>query len=245
MKRLIISTGCIAALLVSASVAVAQGRGGGPKVKPAAGAAAKAGGGAGHGGPKAGGPRAGQAAGKTHGPAMKSNPGATHAKAPKTTGPKTPGPKPKSNTTPAGTTTTAANTSKKGQTTTATTDTLSPVQLKLQRNTNLASKLETRLAGKLPAGMTLLDAAENFSNLGRFVSAVNASYNHDLDFVKLKTAIVDEGMSLGQAMKEQRSSLALTDATKAEIEADALIKSAETAATQPATSKTKTRSSRN
>ena len=49
-----------------------------------------------------------------------------------------------------------------------------------------------------------MKAADGFKNLGQFVAAVNASYNHDLDFTKLKTAMVDDGMSLGQAMKEQR-----------------------------------------
>ena len=78
--------------------------------------------------------------------------------------------------------------------------TLSPVQQKLQRNTNLAAKLQSRL----PPGTDLMAAAAGFKNLGQFVSTVNASHNHDLPFPLLKQRIVDEGMSLGQAMKDLR-----------------------------------------
>ena len=78
--------------------------------------------------------------------------------------------------------------------------TLSPVQQKLQRNTNLAAKLRSRL----PAGTDLMTASSGFRNLGQFVSTVNASYNHNLSFDGLKQRIVYDGMSLGQAMKDMR-----------------------------------------
>ena len=78
--------------------------------------------------------------------------------------------------------------------------TLSPVQQKLQRNTNLAAKLQSRL----PPGTDLMAAAKGFHSLGQFVSTVNASHNHDLPFPLLKQRIVYEGMSLGQAMKDLR-----------------------------------------
>ena len=81
-----------------------------------------------------------------------------------------------------------------------TTVTLSPVQQKLKQNTNLAAKLRTRL----PAGTDLMAAASGFKNLGQFVSAVNASYNHTLSFDGLKQRIVYENMSLGQAMQDMR-----------------------------------------
>ena len=84
--------------------------------------------------------------------------------------------------------------------TTTTIGTLSPVQQKLQRNTNLAAKLRSRL----PAGTDLMTAASGFRNLGQFVSTVNASYNHSLSFDGLKQRIVYENMSLGQAMKDMR-----------------------------------------
>ena len=78
--------------------------------------------------------------------------------------------------------------------------TLSPVQQKLQRNTNLAAKLRSRL----PAGTDLMAAAAGFRNLGQFVATVNASYNHGLSFVELKHRVVDQGMSLGQASRDLR-----------------------------------------
>jgi hypothetical protein len=78
--------------------------------------------------------------------------------------------------------------------------TLSPVQQKLQKNPNLAAKLQSRL----PAGTDVTAAAAGFHSLGQFVSTVNASHNHDLPFPALKRRIVYEGMSLGQAMKDLR-----------------------------------------
>ena len=200
---------------------------------------------------------------KATGPKTKSTTTTAKATGPKTkstttakaTGPKTKsttttaketGPKTKSTTTTTAststgkskkeTTTTAStstDTSKKDTTTTvATGETLSAVQQKLQRNTNLAKKLESRL----PAGTDLMDAAKDFRNLGQFVAAVNASYNHDLDFDKLKIAMVDEGMSLGQAMKDQRSSLdGGAEAVRIQREADVMVRTSEAASTTTST----------
>ena len=50
-----------------------------------------------------------------------------------------------------------------------------------------------------------MPAAAGFRNLGQFNAAVNASYNHELPFAELKTRMVDQGMSLGQAVKEVRA----------------------------------------
>jgi len=86
-------------------------------------------------------------------------------------------------------------------TTTPTGITLTPVQQKLQKNTNLANKIRSRL----PAGTDLMLAAAGFRNLGQFNAAVNASYNHQLSFAEIKTRMVDQGMSLGQAVKEVRA----------------------------------------
>jgi hypothetical protein len=236
MKKFVVSVGCTLAVLVATNVAVAQGRGsgGGPKPKVTAGAP-KGGGSIVHGGGK--GIHSGaktttphvtaRGGGKAHGAGVKSTHGGAR--------PTTAGPKPKSTTTTAAKT--APKTTKKTQTTTATTGTLTPVQLKLQRNTNLASKLESRL----PKGTDLMAASEGFRNLGQFVAAVNVSHNHDLDFTKLKTAMVDEGMSLGQAMKEQRSSLDGTvEANRAQNDADIFIRSTETTSVVPAQSKART-----
>jgi len=112
---------------------------------------------------------------------------------------------------------------------TGSTVTLTPVQQKLQKNTNLADKLRTRL----PANTDLMDAAKGFRNLGQFVAAVNVSNNLGLDFTQLKTRMVDDGMSLGQAIqKEKKTADVDTEVHRAETEADSMIK---TSTTSPAT----------
>src|SRR5437016_3734593 len=79
---------------------------------------------------------------------------------------------------------TGAKTKTSTKTTTANTatGTLSPVQLKLQRNTQLAGKLQSRLAGA-----DVVTAASGFRNLGQFVAAVNVSHNLGIPFADLKT----------------------------------------------------------
>ena len=110
---------------------------------------------------------------------------------------------------------------------------LTPVQQKLQQNTNLASKLQSRL----PPGTDLNTAAAGFRNLGQFVAAVNVSNNLGLDFPTLKTAMVTDGKSLGQAIQAQKSTVdGTTVATRAERDADTEIRSTEKA---PKTPKTK------
>ncbi len=167
-------------MLVTANVALAQGKSGGVKAKTKITTAPVAKGGA----PKV------QGGGSHVKPTKPTKPTTTTAKA--------------GGTKKSATSTTVSTKSKSskpaGTSETTTAVTLTPVQQKLQRNTKLASKLESRL----PKGTDLMTAADGFKNLGQFVAAVNASYNHDLDFTKLKTAMVDDGMSLGQAMKEQR-----------------------------------------
>lgn len=149
------------------------------------------------------------------------------------------GPKAKA-TTPGGgkktdTSTTATASSKNKKTTSTTsvatggtstdTVTLTPVQQKLQRNTNLASKLE----GRLPAGTDLMLAAEGFRNLGQFVAAVNVSNNLGLSFTELKMRMVDDGMSLGQAIKDLRPTAdTTTEVRRAETDATNLITTTET-----------------
>ena len=229
MKRLILSIGCAAAVLAASSAALAQGKSGGPKLK------------------------ATTAGAKTHGPTIKTTThGGGHAKTTttaKVAGPKAP--KAKSTTTAkanakaetkaAKKSTTTTSTSGTPTGTTTTTDTaavpLTKVQEKLQKNTNLASKLESRL----PAGTDLMTAVEGFRNLGQFVAAVNVSNNLGLDFTKLKIAMVDDGMSLGQAIQSQRSTLDATGiATTAQRDADALIQATEPTTTVKST-KTKAR----
>ena len=171
----------------------------------------------------------------------------TTTKATKTTvahGPKvktTPGGGNKTRTTTATTTTTASakkpsrttsvatsGTTTSGTTTSGTTTgtvPLTKVQQKLQRNTNLASKLQ----GRLPAGTDLMTAADGFRNLGQFVAAVNVSNNLGLSFTELKTDMVTNGMSLGQAIQDQRKSVDGTAvARRAESDANTLITTTET-----------------
>lgn len=109
---------------------------------------------------------------------------------------------------------------------TGTTLTLTPVQQKLQQNTNLADKLRTRL----PAGTDLMTAAEGFRNLGQFVAAVNVSNNLDIPFTQLKTRMVDDGMSLGQAIQSVRADVnATTEVRRAETDANRIISDADRA----------------
>lgn len=116
--------------------------------------------------------------------------------------------------------------------------TLTKVQEKLQRNTNLANKLKDRL----PLGTDLMLAAEGFTSLGKFVSAVNVSYNHPgIEFEALKTLIVDEGFSLGQAMQKLKAESNVTlEVQRAESEAQKMIAASEAGSTSTTTVATPT-----
>ena len=106
---------------------------------------------------------------------------------------------------------------------------LTPVQEKLKRNTNLASKLERALEGRLPAGTDLMAAALGFKNLGQFVAAVNVSTNLQLDFIELKARLVEQNMSLGQAIQDLKATASPTvEAQRAEYDARVMIAASET-----------------
>lgn len=123
--------------------------------------------------------------------------------------------------------TTAASTTPEGTTPPATNDRvpLTKVQEKLQRNTNLASKLR----GRLPEGTDLMKAAYGFKNLGQFVAAVNVSNNLDIPFAKLKRLMVKEGYSLGQSIQELKPrSSGTVEARRAEADAQRTIAATET-----------------
>lgn len=78
---------------------------------------------------------------------------------------------------------------------------------------------EARLLAQLPAGMTVQDAAQGFRNWGQFQAAVNASANHNISFMELKSKMTGIApgateptmtpMSLGQALQ----SFGVTDTT--------------------------------
>jgi hypothetical protein len=98
---------------------------------------------------------------------------------------------------------------------------LTPVQEKLKQNTNLAATLESRL----PKGTNLMTAAEGFRNLGQFVAAVNVSNNLGISFDELKTKLVTNNMSLGQAIQATRPLTAspTIEAQRAEYDARGMI----------------------
>lgn len=117
-------------------------------------------------------------------------------------------------------------------TTTVPTTTLTPVQQKLTKNTNLAAKLTSRL----PAGTDLMAASAGFKNLGQFVAAVNVSNNLTLSFTQLKTKIVTDGLSLGQAIQAVRplTASATIEAQRAEYDARGMIAESELTPQAPA-----------
>jgi outer membrane biosynthesis protein TonB len=116
--------------------------------------------------------------------------------------------------------------------TTTSTTSLTPVQEKLKKNTNLAAKL----AGQLPAGTDLMTAAAGFRNLGQFVAAVNVSNNLGVSFTQLKAKMVTGGMSLGQAIQAVRplTASATIEAQRAEYDARGIIAESEQAPQAPA-----------
>jgi hypothetical protein len=120
-------------------------------------------------------------------------------------------------------TTTAAATTPPATTTTATL-TLTPVQEKLKKNTNLAAKLTSRL----PEGTDLMLASAGFRNLGQFVAAVNVSNNLKIPFTALKTKMVTDGLSLGQAIQALRPTTSATiEVQRAEYDARGMISESE------------------
>lgn len=97
---------------------------------------------------------------------------------------------------------------------------LTPVQAKLQKNTNLAAKLTSRL----PAGTDLMTASAGFRNLGQFVAAVNVSNNLGIPFAQLKAKMVTDGLTLGQTIQALRPAASATvEAQRAEYDARGMI----------------------
>jgi hypothetical protein len=67
----------------------------------------------------------------------------------------------------------------------------------LPRNPKLVAKLQAML----PAGLSVDQAATGFRNQGQFIAAVNVSRNLGIPFADLKTSMVNDGLSLGQAIQ--------------------------------------------
>lgn len=227
MKRALMALALSGAVVITSGTVAAmqKGHGGGPKPKAVGGGSTHASTARGpaiksHGPQAAKGPKAPKGpSNHAHGGPKASGPKATLAKnsGSKTHAAKAPKTKP--------TDTSVTTRTKKGDTTTvpetgSTTATLTPVQQKLQRNTNLANKLE----GRLPAGTDLMTAAAGFRNLGQFVAALNVSNNLGISFTQLKTSMVTDGNSLGQSIKTLRPSADSTTAVRrAETDANTLI----------------------
>lgn len=221
MKRSIAAAALSAALVLTSGLAFAQkGQGGpkGPKAPKTPNVVQTA--------PKAttGGPKLQTRA--AQGPKVKSQTTTTKVHGSKaSTGAKSHG-KPKATTTVAATKTKGPDRGRKTSTVAGTTLTLSPVQQKLLKNTNLASKLE----GRLPGTTNVIAAAEGFRNLGQFVAAVNVSNNLGIPFADLKTRMVDDGMSLGQAIQAERNRVDVTtEVRRAERDARIVIADADEA----------------
>jgi hypothetical protein len=101
---------------------------------------------------------------------------------------------------------------------------LSPVQQALSRNTVLADTLRVRL----PQGTDMLAAAAGFRRLELFVATLHASNNLVIPFVELKRRIVNDGMTLGQAIQDIRpKSRYWSEARRAEDDAASMIRTSE------------------
>ncbi len=200
MKITILPALAAACALTFASPSYAQrGHGPQPRAPKAPTTHVQGGGSVAHGGKAHGTPTHGAA---THG-------GGSHVKAPKAS-------------THAAATATTRTKKTTTTTTVATTGTpLTPVQQKLQKNTNLAAKLQSRL----PAGMPVQQACLGFRNLGQFVAAVNVSNNLGIPFVQLKAKMTgDDAMSLGQAIHALRPTVdADAESSVAQRQADAMV----------------------
>ena len=156
---------------------------------------------------------AGQGKGKAHGPKTTRPAGAAHApkvqKAP--SGPKTVT-SPKAHGSTARGTATRTASGAVARTPVASTTTTPTA---LPKN----PKLVARLQALLPPGTDINVAAQNFRNQGAFVSAVHVSHNLDIEFSALKAKIVDEKMSLGQAIQSLRGTAdASAEVRRAELQ---------------------------
>jgi hypothetical protein len=101
---------------------------------------------------------------------------------------------------------------------------LSPAQQALYSNTVLADTLRVRL----PQGTDMLAAAGGFRRLELFVATVHASNNLVIPFFELKRRIVNDGMTLGQAIQDIRpKSRYWSEARRAEDDAAAMIRTSE------------------
>lgn len=82
--------------------------------------------------------------------------------------------------------------------------------------------LGAKIQPLLPPGMTVDVASAGFKNVGQFVAAAHVAKNLDLPFASLKTEMVDNGHSLGDAIHTLKPDAdAKAEATRAEVQAKA------------------------
>lgn len=163
----------------------------------------------------------------------------------------------KSTTTTTTTTSTTTTTTTTGGTTEPTIP-LSKTQQKLQTNTKLQDKMIARMGTQLPQGVTVIQAASGFKNLGQFVAAVNVSNNLGIPFADLKakmTGLTVDGtpvtttpgatptalLSLGQAIQSLKGvdgTTATQAANTATAQANQQISSTTTTTTSTTTTTT-------
>ena len=138
--------------------------------------------------------------------------------------------------------TTHSGTTASGPTTTTTTGgvdptTMTKAQEKLAQNSNLRSRLQSRL----PIGTDIQAAAAGFRNLGQFVAAVNVSHNLGISFDALKLRMTGpQAVSLGQAIQEVKGLNAAVSSTTAQTalaQAEVEIESSTTTTTTTPTRK--------
>jgi hypothetical protein len=71
-------------------------------------------------------------------------------------------------------------------------------------DTRWTDEQRARYRSVLPAGMTLEQAAAGFPNHGQAVAALNAAREHNVSFVQLKHLMLNENLSLGEALRRLR-----------------------------------------
>ena len=101
---------------------------------------------------------------------------------------------------------------------------VTPVQQELQRNAILSNTLRSRV----PQGADVTALASGFRRLELFVATVHASNNLAVPFAELKRRIVNDGMTLGQAIQDIRpKSRYWSEAQRAEADAAEMIRTSE------------------
>jgi len=99
--------------------------------------------------------------------------------------------------------------------TTPTTTKLNPIAAKITARPQLDSKI----TAMLPTGMTLNQASMGFKNQGQFIAALHVSQNLGIPFSDLRTQMVKNDLSLGQAIQKLKGTSDRTAVEAAEKQA--------------------------